>query len=965
MSKIYVEALYDYVPEKEREKDEFPFKVGDLIEVFNQDDEGWWEGQVCQDGDGVKGFFPSTYVKKTERRPASIAVKPAAPPPAAAAKKPKEQKSGGGRARKPQGPKNSATRYGVWATVAVKYVSMFNIIAGVGLLSWGMFGAGDGLNPPLAPYVGSPVYLRLWGFGEVLMAFYSITIGVLVFLYEHHGPIMGHTLTCCPNFRGMGAARGIYNEGQKDAVAKPSYIKGLLYLVLSLPGYLTLLTLLGSALMLLPVSLNFVSGHYNEIYIPPKPRGGRGKKKEDEEYDQESLSYRIFEYIAGQNPEGQMGRFICMIIYVALNFWTGISAVIDANEAGVQDTFTYWIHMAKFFGYIMDLNFSMLLIPVSRTLIRGIYNCATRETVSCKAKCFLCILRYIPLDEAFQIHKLLARVGFFAAVMHTISHVFNFGLRADAVDLKFGLNIWVTGVGLILVMLFIFSCAHDSVKKFHFELFWGTHWLWPLFFFLITTHGCAGPETPRERCWFGPHYWYWLIGPGSLFLIERVIRECLSRQPACLLAFTQMGNPGTKDTTVLSLSLQKIGAFGTEYREGQYSYLMCPPISNFEWHPFTISSCPQQDDVTFHIRILKGGWTEALLHHLQLYAKSTEPLTVLSHNVTGLQGMEKKPGRLVTADGIKLLRVYGPHSAPTQHLTKYGEVYIVTSGIGVTPLNSCMKSVVLHRWKFASGLVQPSRVHFFWVSQHAEIERFRWFVRTVKDVCDTLSDLLEKSSKTDQDDPKLKKMFSFHVFLTRINDDVKKTQNEQLEQFIADSSEPKRLWKEEQKKYDAARNRVEVARAQGGNGVKAVEEDFKAQEVKMELASQKYETLYQRFWGAKPRDEKGLKTGHARFTEEEFYKQLCDASKDGGEQVFKVSKPEFDDVAVIKIIPGRPKWEPFFDETNKSTPYEDVGVCFCGNPFIGKLLEQNCSKFTKQNKRTRKKLTWHLHQEVF
>ena len=44
-----------------------------------------------------------------------------------------------------------------------------------------------------------------------------------------------------------------------------------------------------------------------------------------------------------------------------------------------------------------------------------------------------------------------------------------------------------------------------------------------------------------------------------------------------------------------------------------------------------------------------------------------------------------------------MIRVYGPHSAPTQHLTEYNEVMIVTSGIGVTPLAAAMKSIVHFR----------------------------------------------------------------------------------------------------------------------------------------------------------------------------------------------------------------------------------------------------------------------------
>jgi len=960
---LWVEAMFDYIPEPARAADEFPFKQGELIEVLNTDDDGWWQGR-CDDG--RTGYFPKNYVEVTKKRPegVKIPVKPVKPKPEPVKAPENKVKK---KVRRPD-ELNSTTRYGVWATVSTQYVALFYIVAGLGLLLWKIFQGADAV----APYPGSPNPLFKWGGYEALNGLYCICMGIGLWSYEEL----------------YGLRRGLYHVGQELARSNSSYLRGVMYAVLSVPGFLTLPGLLGSMLMILPISLNFVSGYKKEIFIPPehmsiccgfkrimdvdpwdphrKDQKQNRKKNRNEDHEHESLPTRIYEFIAGENPEGQFGRFVCMILYVSANLGVGIWAVNDANEARVQDDFTFWVHMAKFFGYIMDLNFSMLLLPVSRTLIRGIYNCATRDQLSCRAQFFLCLLKYLPLDEAVLSHKLMARVGFFSAVMHTIAHVINFGTRADKVDEKWGLAIWVTGVGLIIVMLFLYSCSHNLIKKSQFELFWGTHMLFPLFLLLILMHGCPpGGAVPRSQCWFGPHYWYWILGPGIVFFFERLYREFSTRQVASLLAFKRMGDVGEgKKTTVLSLSLDKVGVFATEYREGQYAYIMCPPISNFEWHPFTISSCPQQDDVTFHIRVLKqGSWTSKLLDTLSLYCKANESLTVLSRSEQGIQGLERKNGIIESVDGQRLLRIYGPHSAPTQNLTKYGEVYIVTSGIGVTPLNSCMKSVVLHRWKFASGMIKPQRVHFFWVTPHNEIQRFRWFVRTVKDVCDCLADILEIQRRENVKEKKMLKQFSFHVFVTRINEKVKTEQLSKLQDFQRIVKPTRTAFNNAMRAFDEARKRVEVARAGNGEESKA-ETYFKKREDDMLKKKKEYTNVYQRFWGKPPRDEKGLKVGKCRFTEEDFYKELCEVKEQKQFEVTNIKDAQ-NFVATIKIIPGRPKWEPFFTETNNNTPFEDVGVCFCGNPFIGKLLEKNCSKFTKENKRSKKKVTWHLHQEVF
>lgn len=45
---------------------------------------------------------------------------------------------------------------------------------------------------------------------------------------------------------------------------------------------------------------------------------------------------------------------------------------------------------------------------------------------------------------------------------------------------------------------------------------------------------------------------------------------------------------------------------------GQYVFLNCPAISRLEWHPFTMTSAPEEDFFSVHIR-LAGDWTEKLI----------------------------------------------------------------------------------------------------------------------------------------------------------------------------------------------------------------------------------------------------------------------------------------------------------------------------------------------------------------
>lgn len=50
---------------------------------------------------------------------------------------------------------------------------------------------------------------------------------------------------------------------------------------------------------------------------------------------------------------------------------------------------------------------------------------------------------------------------------------------------------------------------------------------------------------------------------------------------------------------------------GFHMEVGQYVFIQCPSVSRLEWHPFTLTSAPEEDYFSAHIRIV-GDWTQAL-----------------------------------------------------------------------------------------------------------------------------------------------------------------------------------------------------------------------------------------------------------------------------------------------------------------------------------------------------------------
>lgn len=48
----------------------------------------------------------------------------------------------------------------------------------------------------------------------------------------------------------------------------------------------------------------------------------------------------------------------------------------------------------------------------------------------------------------------------------------------------------------------------------------------------------------------------------------------------------------------------------TKTRAGQYIFINCPEVSYLQWHPFTLTSAPEEDYISIHIRVV-GDFTNA------------------------------------------------------------------------------------------------------------------------------------------------------------------------------------------------------------------------------------------------------------------------------------------------------------------------------------------------------------------
>ncbi|KAK8386529.1 hypothetical protein O3P69_010870 [Scylla paramamosain] len=230
---------------------------------------------------------------------------------------------------------------------------------------------------------------------------------------------------------------------------------------------------------------------------------------------------------------------------------------------------------------------------------------------------------FLPLDQHLYLHKLCGILIFIYSVVHTIAHLINFAVNIVPATKPGQLNEqnwtyaeWIltmrpgvlglvpgianpTGVALMVILTVMVVCSLPFVRKSgYFEVFYWTHLLYIAFWTLCILHG--------------PHFWKWFVVPGVVFLIERIHRSVKMRMGG---GKTYISSGVLLPSKVIHLVVKRPTQF--HFHPGDYVFINIPVIANYEWHPFTISSAPEQADVLWlHIRAV-GQWTRRLYDYFE------------------------------------------------------------------------------------------------------------------------------------------------------------------------------------------------------------------------------------------------------------------------------------------------------------------------------------------------------------
>lgn len=158
----------------------------------------------------------------------------------------------------------------------------------------------------------------------------------------------------------------------------------------------------------------------------------------------------------------------------------------------------------------------------------------------------------------------------------------------------------------------------------------------------------------------------------------------------------------------------------------QYIFLCCPEISVWQYHPFTLTSAPEEDYISVHIRCV-GDFTTALAAAVGCnFGKDNNERPGLG--ISAVVGLDQKASALDLDPSLKriLPRVFidGPFGSASEDVFKYEIAVLVGAGIGVTPFASILKSI-WYRMNYPSKRTRLRKVYFFWVCR--DFGSFEWF----------------------------------------------------------------------------------------------------------------------------------------------------------------------------------------------------------------------------------------------
>ncbi|RIA88645.1 ferric reductase like transmembrane component [Glomus cerebriforme] len=382
------------------------------------------------------------------------------------------------------------------------------------------------------------------------------------------------------------------------------------------------------------------------------------------------------------------------------------------NLTNARATFGITYSIARSAALVLHVDAAMILFPVCRNLI-SLFRSTPLNNI-------------IPFDENIEFHKAIGWSILFFSIVHTVAHWVNFAMIAKSgpspivlwLEINFATGPGATGYVMLISLLIMVATATESARRSHFNRFWYCHHLFVPFFGAWAFHGafCMIQPDREPKCANIANFWKYWITSGVIYIGERVLREIRARRKSYISKVVM------HPSRVVEIQIKKPSM---TTKAGQYIFLCCPEVSLWQWHPFTLTSAPEEDYISVHIRVV-GDFTKAL--SIKLGCNFDEELRIRKENKDRIKsqydGIDISSNNPELQKVLPRIMVDGPFGSASEDVFKFEVAMLVGAGIGVTPFASILKSI-WYRVNYPTKSTKLSKVYFFWVCR--DYDSFEWF----------------------------------------------------------------------------------------------------------------------------------------------------------------------------------------------------------------------------------------------
>jgi predicted ferric reductase len=233
-------------------------------------------------------------------------------------------------------------------------------------------------------------------------------------------------------------------------------------------------------------------------------------------------------------------------------------------------------------------------------------------------------------------------------------------------------------------MLVILFSSLEVIRRRWYEAFYYTHY----FFIVFYLFGALHSYEMANYC----------IAAVIIYFLDRFIRILWGALPMRTLKLNY------KEGDIVQIVFEKniIARWLKLFKVGQYVFLNFPTLSPLEWHPFSVSSGPDEKTLEVHIK-----------------------------------GLGDHTKQIVSAAKVKAsmwVRVDGPYGNLKLNYRRFPVFLLAAGGIGVTPVVGILKDI------YRFGELDPmakkrhkslvEKVYFIWTVQN--MQQFAWFSEEIK-----------------------------------------------------------------------------------------------------------------------------------------------------------------------------------------------------------------------------------------